>query len=391
MKRILPLILIFCLLLTGCGWLDGSYASVTPHRQQSGGTESTVEAADNYLQLRTALENMVSAGIESSAISVEKIQPEKLEDFLEMAVRYVKNNYPLGAYAVEEITCELGTLGGVTAVAVEISYRHERQEIQAVRQVENIDQARELIGNSLTQYDTNLVMLIGDYLSTDIQQMVEDFAAENPDVVMETPEISVQVYPDAGRQRVLELKFSYQSSRDSLRSMREVVQRVFNSAALYVSHDAEDSQKLSQLYSFLMERFNEYQIKTSITPAYSLLNHGVGDSSAFAVVFAEMCRRAEVECHIVVGTRRGEPWCWNMVLEDGYYYHVDLLACQQWGRYVGFTDYQMGDYVWDYSAYPECLGKPPVQQTQQPTEVPAQTEPVETTVPTEPAESEPQN
>lgn len=384
MKRILPLILSFCLLLTGCGWLDGSYVSVTPHRQQSGVSESTVEAADNYLQLRTALENMVSAGIESSAVTVAEIQPDKLEDFVEMAVRYVKNNYPLGAYAVEEITCELGTLGGVTAVAVEIAYRHERQEIQAVRQVENIDQARELIGNALTQYDANLVMLIGDYESADFHQMVEDFAVANPDVVMETPEIAAQVYPDTGRQRVLELKFSYQSSRDSLRSMRDVVQRVFSSAALYVSHDAEDSQKLSQLYSFLMERFNEYQIKTSITPAYSLLNHGVGDSSAFAVVFAEMCRRAEVECHIVVGTRRGEPWCWNMVLEDGYYYHVDLLACQQWGGYVGFTDNQMGDYVWDYSAYPECTGKPPAQQTQQPTEVPDQTEPAETTVPTEP-------
>ena len=391
MKRILPLILTFCLLLTGCDWLNGSYASVTPHRQQSGGTESTVEAADNYLQLRTALENMVAAGIESSAISVAEIQSDKLEDFLEMAVRYVKHNYPLGAYAVEEITCELGTLGGVTAVAVEIAYRHERQEIQAVRRVENIDQARELIGNALTQYDANLVILIEDYESADIHQMVDDFAASNPDIVMETPEISVQAYPDTGRQRVLELKFSYQSSRDSLRSMRDVVQRVFNSAALYVSHDAQDSQKLSQLYSFLMERFNEYQIKTSITPAYSLLNHGVGDSSAFAVVFAEMCRRAEVECHIVVGTRRGEPWCWNMVLEDGYYYHVDLRACQQWGGYVGITDNQMGDYVWDYSAYPECTGKPPAQQTQQPTETPAETEPVETTVPAEPAGPETEN
>lgn len=388
MKRLGILILAVCLAFTGCGWLDGSYASVTPHRQPSGGSESQVEAADNYLQLRTALENMVAAGTESSVISVAEIQPERLEDFLEMAVRYVKNSFPLGAYAVEEITCELGTIGGDTAVAVEITYLHERQEILSIRQVTDMAEARELIGSALESCEPGLVMLIEEYQITDIHQLVDDFAAENPHSVMEAPELTVQLYPDSGRQRVLELKFSYQSSRDSLRNMADVVQRVFDSAALYVSHDAEDHQKLSQLYAFLMERFSDYQVKTSITPAYSLLNHGVGDSNAFAVVFAQMCQRAGVECHVVVGTRRGEPWCWNIVLDDGYYFHVDLLACQQWGGFLALTDGQMADYVWDYSAYPVCTGRPPVQEeTVPPTEVPEDTVPQETAPPAEPTEA----
>lgn len=388
MKRIVPLVLAFCLLLTGCGWMDGSYASVTPHRPPTGGEEQQVETADNYLQLRTALENMVDAGQENHVISVGAIHESKLMDFLDMAVRYVKNNYPMGAYAVEDIQCELGTIGGIRAVAVEITYLHERQEILAVRDVPDMDQARELIGTALDQFEPSLVIQIGSYQSTDILQFVEDYATENPHSVMEIPEVTVQLYPEAGSQRILELKFSYQSSRDSMRTMRNVVQRVFNSAALYVSHDVKDSQKLSQLYSFLMERFGEYQIKTSITPAYSLLNHGVGDSNAFAVAFAEMCRRAEVECRIVVGTRRGEPWCWNIVLEDGYYYHVDLLACQQWGSYRAMTDRQMGDYVWDYSAYPECVGRPVVQEPANSTEPPEETVPAESTGPTETTEPE---
>ena len=391
MKKICALILVCCLVFTGCGWMDGSYASVMPHQQPSRGDESQVETADNYLQLRTALQNMVSAGEKNHVIAVGAIDETKLMDFIDMAVRYVELNYPMGAYAVEDIHCEVGTIGGIPAVAVEISYRHERQEILAVRDVADMNQVRELIGNALTQFDTSLVMLVNNYQSTDILQFVEDYARQNPDAVMEIPEVTVQQYPEAGSQRILELRFSYQSSRDSMRTMRDVVQRVFNSAALYVVHDAQDSQKLSQLYSFLMERFNEYQLKTSITPAYSLLNHGVGDSSAFAEVFAEMCRRAEVECHIVVGTRRGEPWCWNIVLEDGYYYHVDLLACQQWGSYRGLTDRQMGDYVWDYSAYPECVGKPVEQEPEHPTEPPEETVPESTTEPTDPAETENEN
>lgn len=380
MKRLVLILLAACLLFTGCSWLDGSYSRVTPHQQHSAGNDSQLEEAENYLQLRTALENMVSAGVESSVISVANFQPEQLSASMDMAVRHVKQSYPIGAFAVDEITYEVGTIGGTAAVDVEITYLHGKSEIQGIRRVDNMEQVETLIAEAMTDYATSLVMLVGDYQATDIQQLAEDFAAANPSVVMENPEVSVQLYPNTGRERVLELKFIYQSSRDSLRNMRQVVQRVFASAALYVSQDALDSQKLSQLYSFLMERFDSYQIKTSITPAYSLLNHGVGDSAAFAEVYAEMCVRAGVECQVVVGTRSGEPWCWNIVWDDGYYYHVDLLDCQAWGGYRTLTDEQMGDYVWDYSAYPACAGKP-AEEPENPEETEPQLPTEETEIP----------
>ncbi len=375
MKRLTAAALAFCLLFTGCGWLEGSYSSVTPHRQHSGGNDSQVVVVENYLQIRNALENMVSNGTESSVISVADFQQDQLRDSMDMAVRYVKTSFPIGAWAVEELTYEVGAIGEDSAVAVEILYRHERSEIQKIQQVPDMEQARQLITDALSSYETGLVLLVEDYRSMDIQQLVEDFAKSNPGDLMEVPEVTAQLYPDTGRTRVLELKFSFQSSRDSLRTMQEVVRRIFDSAALYVSRDVQDSQKLSQLYSFLMER-SEYQIKTSITPAYSLLNHGVGDSSAFAVVYAEMCQRAGLECHVVVGTRNGEPWCWNIVRDDGYYYHVDLLASLALGKLTPMTDENMSDYVWDYSAYPACTGKPPEEPT-----APPQTPPPETTAP----------
>lgn len=366
MKRLIPAILAFCLLFTGCGWMDGSYSRVTPHQQHSAGNDSQVEVAENYLQLRTALENMISAGEENRVISAIGFRQEQLENSMAMAVRYVKSTYPIGAYAVEEISYEVGDIGGAAAVAVEISYLHGKSEIRKIRRVENMEQTKALIEEALTEYSSSLVMLIEGYEVADIHQFVDDFASKNPSVVMETPEVAVQTYPDAGYKRVMELKFTYQSSRDSLRSMRDVVQRVFRSAALYVSHDASDAQKLSLLYAFLMERFDAYQIKTSITPAYSLLNHGVGDSAAFAEVYAEMCDRVGVECQVVVGTRNGEPWWWNIVQDEGYSFHVDLLACQSQGGFRCLTDNKMEDYVWDYSAYPVCSGEPIV-------EVPAET------------------
>lgn len=394
MKRYLICILAICLLVSGCSWMDGNYVSVTPHRQQSSESESTLVNVENYLQLRTALEDMIRSGMERCVISADTLREDQLKSSMAIAVRYVKSIFPIGAYAVEDIEYELGTSGGVTAVAVEVTYLHTRSEIQKIRQVEDMEHAKNYIRDALTNYETGLVMLVNEYITIDLQQMAEDFAAEYPSAVMETPEIREQTYPNTGTQRVLELKFTYQSSRDTLRTMQEQVQRVFDSAALYVSRDAEDSQKYAQLYAFLMERFSEYQIKTSITPAYSLLNHGVGDSKAFAVVFAQMCREAGLECQSVVGTRDGEPWFWNIVYSGGYYYHVDLLACQAGGGYREHTDNQMVNYVWDYSAYPVCTGQPPEPPVEETTgeedtqEADAPTGPaVETTAPTEAEEA----
>ena len=350
--RILALLLAVCLLLGGCGWFQGSYVSVTPYRHQSGAGQNGVISAWNYSQLRKAFETLVSAGTETSVIDVANYDAKAVDVNLKQAMDYIRQEYPLGAYAIEDIQCEAGTRSGKPAIAVSITYRRNRTEIYSVKKVENMDAAEKAIGQALQNVDTTLVLEIGEYLETDFIQLVEDYAAEYPEYVMETPQVSVGVYGSRGA-RVVELTFSYQTSRDSLRQMKSQVKPMFDSAALYVSSASTDRQHYSQLYSFLMERF-DYVFETSITPAYSLLHYGVGDSRAFALVYGSMCRKAGLDCRLVTGTRNGEPWSWNMVQDNGRYYHVDLLRSYEQGAFKEYTDADMTGYVWDYSAYPQC-------------------------------------
>ena len=239
-----------------------------------------------------------------------------------------------------------------TAVAVSISYRHGAMEIRTIREVSGSGEAADEIVKALNNFDAGVVLLVDDYVTMDVTQLVRDHAEKHPEAVMETPQVMAAAY-GAGSSRVVEVTFTYQTGRDALRQMQSQVKPVFDAASLYVSGDGEDHQKLSQLYAFLMERF-DYKIETSITPAYSLLRHGVGDSRAFATVYAAMCRLAGLECMTVTGTHAGEPWTWNIVLDAGHYYHVDLLRCSELGGYREFTDQEMSGYVWDYTAYPEC-------------------------------------
>ena len=366
--RILYLTVFLCLLLTGCSWFDGSYVHVTPHREQGSSSQGEAVSASNYSQLLSVLEGMVSSGTESGVINVANYDRDMVEVNMTAAVQYVRNRYPVGAYAVEQMEYEVGTNSGKPAIAVNVTYRHSRIEIQRIQKAQTMEDAEIIIGEALKAYDAAVVLQVQEFQEMDFSQLVKDFAEEQPESIMETPQVTAGIY-GSGTARVVELAFTYQNSRDQLRQMQSQVQPVFDSAALYVSGDGSDNQKYSQLYAFLMERF-DYKQETSITPAYSLLRHGVGDSRAFAVVYASMCRRAGLECRIVTGTRNGEPWTWNMVRDGELYFHVDLLRSSLSGGFREYTDGEMGGYVWDYSNYPACnLPYVPLE-----TETPAQTE-----------------
>ena len=348
--KLLTLVLTLSVLLSGCGWMNGSFVSVEPHQvpRQSGHTDTVT--ASNYREFLAALKQIIASGTEVAAIHVEDYPAKNLEAGVARAARSVRTNDPIGAYAVEDIDYEIGASSGLPAVSVAITYKRNTTELQRIRRAADTEQAKRIIANALEGYEAGIVILIGEYTKTDFIQYVQDYASDHPESVMETPQVTEAVYGN-GTSRLVELIFSYQTSRDSLRRMQTQVKPIFESAKLDVSGDGDDYQKFSQLYAFLMERF-DYKQETSITPAYSLLRHGIGDSRAFAQVYAAMCRDAELTCLCVTGTRAGEPWTWNLVLDGDTYYHVDLLRCSEEGRYCQRTEEEMEGYVWDYSAYP---------------------------------------
>lgn len=354
MKRLVVWLAVLCLLLSGCSsWMNGYYASVTPHKEKVEQRDDEITDVSNLQEVREALVNMIENAVESRTISVENLPAQATGEIVEKAAQYVLQNDPMAAYAVEDIDYTIGVTGGVPAVVITVHYNHNRTQIQRVRQVQGMDRATEFISAALDELEPGIVLKISNYREPDFAQLVEDYAMERPDMVMEIPQVIANVYPDSGLVRVVELKFTYQNSRESLKSMQRYVQPRFTAASLYVSGDEAQGVKFARIYAFLMETAT-YTLETSITPSYSLLRHNVGDSKAIATVYAAMCSRAGLECRVVTGTKAGEPWFWNMICEDGVYYHVDLISSSNGGAYEKLSDSQMIGYVWDYTAYPEC-------------------------------------
>lgn len=387
-SRVVALMLVLCLLLSGCGgWMDGSYSSVKPHteRHNQPGGDSVV--ASDYSQLRKALVELVETGGETMLINVGTMNQGLVEEYMDRAVRFVLQTNPIGAYAVENVEYEEGSSGGQPSVAVTVTYNRNRAELRGMRSASGQTEALEIVADALTQCEPKVVMRVKQFRNTDFVDYVRDYMEENPQTVMELPQVTVNTFPDSGTDRVVEIVFSYQTGWDELKNMQNRVRPLFTSAELYVSGNSPDYDKYELLYAFLMER-HEYQFDTSITPTYSLLIHGVGDSRAFATVYAAMCRRVGLECYVVSGTANGEPLFWNMICVDGTYHHLDLVACGRSGAFRIWGDLEMEGYVWDYSAYPECDVYVDPASLTEPTEEPTESQETEEPSPEEPEPTE---
>ena len=300
-----------------------------------------------------ALKNMIHSNSLSGKISVGKYDSKALEKDLPRAIDHIMRTDAIAAYAVDSISYELGNMGSRRAVRVSIAYHPNRSDTRRMPSFQDMDQANELIYQALDNCDAGIVFQVESYGDTDFALLVQTYAEEYPQRVMEQPKVIAHIYPQAGEHRVVELVFTYQTNRESLRQMKEYVAPVFKASRLNVVGEETQSSRFSRMYSFLAER-NAIQLDTSITPAYSLLRYGVGDSKSFALVFAAMCRNANLECLVVSGTKDGQSHFWNMICQDGVYYHVDILRNNPSQELVRYTDSEMTGYVWDFDDYPAC-------------------------------------
>ncbi len=368
MKRTVISILLLSLLLSGCsGLLDSSYDFVETHPIETNEPEEIVSVS-TYSGLLSTLRSMVEEGTEQGVISVARYDQDNVKPHMDKAITHILNKDPIGSYAVSELTYELGTSAGQSAVSISIHYLHDRSEIKKIQRPDDWQDAEAVITKALNDCEAGVVMYVENYQEVDFSQWVAVYAATNPDKVMELPEVTANLYPDTGSTRVVELKFNYQNTRDALKKMQDAVSRHFRAATILAGGEEAQADKYDTIYSLLMMNLPaQFRLETSITPAYSLLQHSVGDSRAFATVYAAMSTQSGLECLTVTGTKAGEPWYWNIICCDGVYYHLDLLECHSADAFTLRLDEEMAGYVWDYSAYPACVAPEPPPE-EEPTE-----------------------
>lgn len=339
------ILIITALSISGCSLFSETYVSQHPHQGNNHSKQSGQQMASSYPEIYDAIVSLVGQGETSGVVILSNLNEQVGRSYMQAAVKNVMSQDPVGAYAVENIQFDIGTNAGRMAVAVRIQYSRSRADIANIKSVKTMDEAEQLIGQSIEQAASTVVFRVEQFEQMDFPALVQQYGEMNAAMVMETPQVMTAVYPHSGQNRLVELTFTYQNSKKDLLEMQALIKPVFTSAELYVQGESSPRKKFQQLYSFLMER-TDYKLKSSITPAYSLLQDGIGDSKAFACVYAAMCRQAGLECRTVTGLKDGKEWSWNRVVISNRVYYIDLIEASRIGRLQLLTASEMAGYSW---------------------------------------------
>ena len=128
-------------------------------------------------------------------------------------VRYITQEDPIGAYAVDYADAELRGDAQTGTVEVSIVFRRSAAEIDAIVTVSGVNGAHAKIRQALANFDAALTRRSRSYEDADFSGYIRTYCLEHPDSAMALPEVSAAVYPEPGEPRILALQLAYSRPR----------------------------------------------------------------------------------------------------------------------------------------------------------------------------------
>ena len=365
-KRLFALCLCLSLSLTGCAaMLERDYLSVTPHaRLPAAADDSTTVWVETYPELVDAIFSLVSEHRESGVIRLRNWKGNVRQN-LSDACDEVSHDDPLGAYAVDRIKPEFVRIATYYEATVSIDYRRTAEQVASVNTVAGSGAIRGELRDALTSFVPETAFRVNyfdqaqgdDYIPRLIRQAYYD----SPAAALGLPEAVVNLYPESGQQRVVEVLFTYPEEPELL---REKSQALTSAAQVLVDPyrtGLRDSALIPVLYRALREHTGLGEAQDAPLPApsvsgstaYAALVEAQADSEGPALAYKLLCDLAGVECTVVDGTLEETPRFWTIVtVEQNVHRHVDPSRAEG----LLLTDTQMSEsgFVWDTQEYPSC-------------------------------------
>lgn len=356
MKRhLLAGILTLALLLTGCSaLLERDYTSVTPHNAVPTTEEDpSILRADSYQELVNALIYFISGGVDEGIIRLYT-DIEQVEPFLADACLEVVQEDPLGAYCVEFIKYTVDPVVTYFEAKVEITYRRTREQVASIVQATGVTAIRSELRTALTTFATERTLRINYF--EEGEAFIQDLACQAyydaPSFALGMPEVSVFIYPDSGRQRIVEILLTYPLDSTELKQQQKTLAQALDQLVFELEMLQPEASWTSAAQVVMEGRhFDPQGGKT----AYDLFHSGVADSEGLALAYAALCERLELSCQVARGTLEEEPHFWNVVQTEEGWRHLDLSTELQ-DDILLYTDSQLLalNYSWEEESLPAC-------------------------------------
>ena len=164
MKRRFPVLLVLCLLLTGCTpLLERTYSTSEPHSSKYWESEAAdTLRAENDQDIVNDLLILIGQHTESATLRLYNFPDDQAAgEAMEKASLEVQQDTPLGAYAAEYITYVSQSQRSYYEINVQIGYRRSEEQIQTIVNATSFSALNDLLEAALDGDRTELVVRIG--------------------------------------------------------------------------------------------------------------------------------------------------------------------------------------------------------------------------------------
>lgn len=359
-KRIFSAVMALIILLScGCSsMLSRSYSAVTQHSATptSDGDPSTLKV-ERYQDLVNGLLYLVTLGRESGTLRLY-MDSDSVETNLDAACLEVVQESPMGAYAVDFIKYSVSPSVAYWEAEVQITYRRTPEQVASIVSVTGSTAIRGELKSALSEFAPESVMRIS-YFDGDesyIQQLVEEAYYATPATALDLPEITAYVYPDTGRQRIVEILLSYHLSLTQLEDRRDALEHAVAQVILDFSFMDSDSDLLA-LSTHLLET-STYDPDGGSTAYHAMVERNA-DSEGLALAMSSLCQALDIPCYVVKGTLDENVHFWNVVQTETGYQHIDLSrGVPDESAFLSDGEIGLLGYKWDMTSLPQCNVRP---------------------------------
>ena len=346
MRRATVLILALAL-LSGCSsMLEREYVSVTAHVNQTVlADDPSILRAENYQGLVNGVLYFVSQGMESGTIRLTKYTGDPETDLAAVCAE-VREEDPLGAYALEGIEYTYSLIVSYYECSFSFSYRRTAEQLERLRTVSGSSAIREELEQALLTYQPEVALRISSYYAKEdtLRALLDEAYRELGLAALGMPQAELTLYPQegGGTQRIAELTFSYDLSQPELsRQYQANLQQAGSLTGREYTSQSDAALSFAQAMSYDPE---------GPSSTYAALWDAGADSLGVALAYQAVCRQYGLTCQVVDGTKDDQPYHWNIVQADGVYRHVDVAAPEP----ALLADSQMEGYEWDADSCPPC-------------------------------------
>ena len=356
-KRLLAVAAALSLLLCGCSaMLERDYLQITPHTTNptAEGNPSVLKA-ESYQELVNALMYFITQGAETGAVRLYW-DKETIEGDLEKACLEVIQEDPLGAYAVDYIKYSVNPMVSYSEADVQITYRRTREQVASIVSATGTAAIRSELETALAAFAPERVLRIS-YFDRDeeyIRTLCREAYLATPATALDMPEVTVSIYPNSGRQRIVEIGLTYQLEIQELEHRRDALAQIIQETTLPLAEEPPET-RLTEILSTLKNTVRHDPAAGAT--AYHALLEGFANSQGLSLALSALCEASELNCQIASGHWNEEPRFWAVIQTQEGWRHLDPAEDAPTLR----TDNQAMEagYLWDSQNLPPCTAVSP--------------------------------